>query len=43
VIYVHGEELTTRTAGRMGRKRKQFLLAADKIVAVSCVHLRRHA
>jgi glycosyltransferase involved in cell wall biosynthesis/peptidoglycan/xylan/chitin deacetylase (PgdA/CDA1 family) len=35
VIYVHGEEITTRTEGRMGQKRKQFLLAADKIVAVS--------
>lgn len=35
VIYVHGEEITTRTDGRLGRKRKQFLLAADKVVAVS--------
>jgi glycosyltransferase involved in cell wall biosynthesis/peptidoglycan/xylan/chitin deacetylase (PgdA/CDA1 family) len=35
VIYVHGEELTTRTAGRLGRKRKEFLMAADKIVSVS--------
>lgn len=35
VIYVHGEEITTRTDGRLGQKRKQFLLAADKIVAVS--------
>ena len=35
VIYVHGEEITTRTDGQMGRKRKQFLLAADKVVAVS--------
>jgi len=35
VIYVHGEEITTRTDGRMGSKRKQFLLAADKVVAVS--------
>jgi phosphatidylinositol alpha-1,6-mannosyltransferase len=35
VIYVHGEEITTRTDGRLGRQRKQFLLAADKVVAVS--------
>jgi glycosyltransferase involved in cell wall biosynthesis len=35
VIYVHGEEITTRTDGHMGSKRKDFLLAADKIVAVS--------
>jgi phosphatidylinositol alpha-1,6-mannosyltransferase len=35
VIYVHGEEITTRTDGRLGQKRKQFLLAADKVVAVS--------
>lgn len=35
IIYVHGEEITTRTDGRLGRKRKQFLLAADKVVAVS--------
>ncbi|WP_426194731.1 glycosyltransferase [Massilia sp. DWR3-1-1] len=35
IIYVHGEEITTRTDGRLGQKRKQFLLAADKIVAVS--------
>jgi phosphatidylinositol alpha-1,6-mannosyltransferase len=35
VIYVHGEEITTRTDGRLGRRRKQFLLAADKVVAVS--------
>jgi phosphatidylinositol alpha-1,6-mannosyltransferase len=35
VIYVHGEEITTRTDGSLGRKRKQFLLAADKVVAVS--------
>jgi glycosyltransferase involved in cell wall biosynthesis/peptidoglycan/xylan/chitin deacetylase (PgdA/CDA1 family) len=35
IIYVHGEEITTRTDGRLGRKRKQFLLAADKIVSVS--------
>lgn len=35
IIYVHGEEITTRTDGQLGRKRKQFLLAADKIIAVS--------
>lgn len=35
VIYVHGEEITTRTDGRLGEKRKDFLLAADRIVAVS--------
>jgi len=35
VIYVHGEEITTRTDGHMGSKRKDFLLAADRIVAVS--------
>lgn len=35
IIYVHGEEITTRTDGNLGRKRKQFLLAADKVVAVS--------
>lgn len=35
IIYVHGEEITTRTEGRLGRKRKQFLMAADKIISVS--------
>jgi phosphatidylinositol alpha-1,6-mannosyltransferase len=35
VIYVHGEEITTRTDGRLGEQRKEFLLAADKVVAVS--------
>jgi len=35
VIYVHGEEITTRTDGNLGSKRRQFLLAADKVVAVS--------
>ncbi|QJD99891.1 glycosyltransferase [Massilia forsythiae] len=35
IIYVHGEEITTRTDGRLGQKRKQFLMAADRIVSVS--------
>lgn len=36
VIYVHGEEITTVTGGRlMGDKRKDFLHAADRVVAVS--------
>ena len=36
VIYVHGEEITTATAGRLhGNKRREYLHAADKIVAVS--------
>jgi glycosyltransferase involved in cell wall biosynthesis/peptidoglycan/xylan/chitin deacetylase (PgdA/CDA1 family) len=36
VIYVHGEEITTVTGGRLsGNKRKDYLQAADKIVAVS--------
>lgn len=36
IIYVHGEEITTVTEGRLhGKRRKQFLEAADKIVAVS--------
>jgi len=36
IIYVHGEEVTTTTGGRLhGNRRKDFLLAADKIVAVS--------
>jgi phosphatidylinositol alpha-1,6-mannosyltransferase len=36
VVYVHGEEITTVTGGRFyGNKRRQYLHAADKIVAVS--------
>lgn len=35
VIYVHGEEITTDTGGHFGARRKQFLQAADKVVAVS--------
>lgn len=36
IIYVHGEEITTVTGGRLsGNKRKDYLQAADKIVAVS--------
>jgi phosphatidylinositol alpha-1,6-mannosyltransferase len=35
VIYVHGEEITTDTGGHFGKKRAQFLKAADKVVAVS--------
>jgi phosphatidylinositol alpha-1,6-mannosyltransferase len=35
VIYVHGEEITTETGGHLGKKRAQFLKAADKVVAVS--------
>jgi glycosyltransferase involved in cell wall biosynthesis/peptidoglycan/xylan/chitin deacetylase (PgdA/CDA1 family) len=36
VIYVHGEEITTVTGGRFyGNRRKDYLAAADKIVAVS--------
>ena len=36
VIYVHGEEITTATTGRLhGNKRREYLHAADKIVAVS--------
>ena len=36
VIYVHGEEITTATPGRLnGNKRRQYLHAADQIVAVS--------
>lgn len=36
IVYVHGEEITTTTGGRFyGNKRKQYLQAADKIVAVS--------
>lgn len=36
VVYVHGEEITTVTGGRLsGNKRKDYLHAADKIIAVS--------
>lgn len=36
IVYVHGEEITTVTGGRFyGNKRKEYLHAADKIVAVS--------
>lgn len=35
LIYVHGEEITTATGGYFGAKRKQFLHAADKVIAVS--------
>ena len=36
IIYVHGEEITTQTAGRLnGNRRGQYLRAADKVVAVS--------
>jgi len=36
IIYVHGEEITTETGGRLaGHRRVQYLQAADKVVAVS--------
>ena len=36
IIYVHGEEITTVTGGRLaGNRRAQYLHAADKVVAVS--------
>jgi glycosyltransferase involved in cell wall biosynthesis/peptidoglycan/xylan/chitin deacetylase (PgdA/CDA1 family) len=36
MIYVHGEEITTATSGRLhGNKRRDYLNAADKVVAVS--------
>lgn len=36
VIYVHGEEVTTATGGRLhGNKRRHYLQVADKVVAVS--------
>lgn len=36
VVYVHGEEITTASRGRLyGNKRRQYLQAADKVVAVS--------
>jgi phosphatidylinositol alpha-1,6-mannosyltransferase len=46
MIYVHGEEITTATSGRLhGNKRRDYLNAADKVVAVSsftCDALTRH-
>ncbi|SNS81665.1 Glycosyltransferase involved in cell wall bisynthesis [Noviherbaspirillum humi] len=36
VIYVHGEEITTATPGRLhGNRRRTYLSAADKVIAVS--------
>jgi phosphatidylinositol alpha-1,6-mannosyltransferase len=36
IIYVHGEEITAASGGRLhGSKRKEYLHAADKVVAVS--------
>ena len=36
MIYVHGEEITTATSGRLhGNKRRDYLNAADKVIAVS--------
>lgn len=36
MIYVHGEEITTATGGRLhGNKRRDYLHAADKVIAVS--------
>ncbi|MBK4734293.1 glycosyltransferase [Noviherbaspirillum pedocola] len=36
VIYIHGEEITTATGGRLsGNKRREYLHHADKVVAVS--------
>jgi glycosyltransferase involved in cell wall biosynthesis/peptidoglycan/xylan/chitin deacetylase (PgdA/CDA1 family) len=36
VVYVHGEEITTASSGRLyGNKRKEYLQAFDKVVAVS--------
>ena len=36
MIYVHGEEITTATGGRLhGNKRRDYLNAADKVIAVS--------
>ena len=46
IIYVHGEEITTATGGRLhGNKRRAYLQAADKVVAVSsftCDALTEH-
>ena len=35
IIYVHGEEITTATSGFHGSRRRDYLAAADKVVAVS--------
>ncbi len=35
IIYVHGEEITTATSGFHGNRRRDYLAAADKVVAVS--------
>ena len=36
MIYVHGEEITTAAGGRLhGNKRRDYLHAADKVIAVS--------
>jgi glycosyltransferase involved in cell wall biosynthesis/peptidoglycan/xylan/chitin deacetylase (PgdA/CDA1 family) len=36
MIYVHGEEITTATSGRLhGNRRRDYLNAADKVIAVS--------
>jgi glycosyltransferase involved in cell wall biosynthesis/peptidoglycan/xylan/chitin deacetylase (PgdA/CDA1 family) len=36
MIYIHGEEITTVTGGRLhGNQRRQYLQAADKVIAVS--------
>lgn len=36
IIYVHGEEVTTETGGRLhGNRRKYYLNSADKVIAVS--------
>lgn len=46
IIYVHGEEITTATGGRLhGNKRRHYLAAADKVIAVSsftCDALTQH-
>jgi glycosyltransferase involved in cell wall biosynthesis/peptidoglycan/xylan/chitin deacetylase (PgdA/CDA1 family) len=46
MIYVHGEEITTATSGRLhGSKRREYLNAADKVIAVSsftCDALTQH-
>lgn len=35
IIYVHGEEITTATSGFHGNRRRDYLAAADMVVAVS--------
>lgn len=36
IIYVHGEEITTHSSGRLsGNKRQGYLQSADKVIAVS--------